>query len=163
MSHPWTGVARMARLGVRSGSVVFARWDDDPANKRFERTDSNGRERSPAFAMQKVVGSSPVAPVLIPSSVAPCPARDVRHQSAADLRNAPVVRRGRWASHSDARASNRRLPSVAVNRSNPPVSSSQHSSHPRCVRTSHARVRNSGESERLDVTPLPANPRSRAF
>jgi hypothetical protein len=29
------------------------------ANSRFERTDANGRERSLAFAMQKVEGSSP--------------------------------------------------------------------------------------------------------
>jgi hypothetical protein len=50
----------MARLGVRSGSVAFARWDEDAANNRFERTGANGCERSRAFAMQKVVGSSPI-------------------------------------------------------------------------------------------------------
>jgi hypothetical protein len=38
-------VARMARFGVRSGSVAFARWDDHGVNTRFERTGANGRER----------------------------------------------------------------------------------------------------------------------
>ena len=32
----------MARLGVRSGWVVFARYDEGPANKRFERTRATG-------------------------------------------------------------------------------------------------------------------------
>jgi hypothetical protein len=53
-------VARMARFGVRSGSVAFARLHGTSANGRFERTDANGRERSLALAMQKVVGSSPI-------------------------------------------------------------------------------------------------------
>ena len=49
----------MARLGVRSGSVLFARWDGDPANKRFERTGANGREhRSHLHAEGR--GSSPI-------------------------------------------------------------------------------------------------------
>jgi hypothetical protein len=39
---------------------VFARSDEDPVNKRCERTDANGREASLAVAMQKVVGSSPI-------------------------------------------------------------------------------------------------------
>jgi hypothetical protein len=52
-------VARMARLGVRSGAVVFARLDRNRANHQFERTGANGREQSLAFAMQKVEGSSP--------------------------------------------------------------------------------------------------------
>jgi hypothetical protein len=30
------------------------------ANRWFQRTHANGRERPPAFAMQKVVGSSPI-------------------------------------------------------------------------------------------------------
>jgi hypothetical protein len=34
----------MPRFGVRSGSVVFARSDEDPVNKRFERTGANWRE-----------------------------------------------------------------------------------------------------------------------
>ena len=52
-------VARMARFGVRSGSVAFARFDGKPRNSRFERTGANGRERSLALAMHKVEGSSP--------------------------------------------------------------------------------------------------------
>jgi hypothetical protein len=50
----------MARLGVRSGSVAFASFDGSPANSVLERTGANERERSRAFAMQKVVGSSPI-------------------------------------------------------------------------------------------------------
>jgi hypothetical protein len=50
----------MARFGVRSGSLAFARPIGNPENKRFERTDANGSERSLAFAMQKVVGSNPI-------------------------------------------------------------------------------------------------------
>jgi hypothetical protein len=50
----------MARFGVRLGSLAFAHLREDPANM----TDSaNGRERvrtSPALAMQKAVGSSPI-------------------------------------------------------------------------------------------------------
>src|SRR5437870_1388435 len=54
-------VARMARFGVRSGSVACARSDEDAAKKRFERTGANGRARtSLALAMQKVAGSSPI-------------------------------------------------------------------------------------------------------
>ena len=34
----------MARFGVRSGSVAFARSDEDRVNKRFERTGANPRE-----------------------------------------------------------------------------------------------------------------------
>ena len=52
-------VARMASFGVRSGSVLFARLRRSSANSLFERTGANGRERSLAFAMQKVEGSSP--------------------------------------------------------------------------------------------------------
>src|SRR5438093_7592316 len=43
-AHAARGVARMARFGVRSGSVGFARSDEDAANKRFERTCATGRE-----------------------------------------------------------------------------------------------------------------------
>jgi hypothetical protein len=50
----------MARFGVRSGSLPFARVHEDLANLRIERTDANGSERPLAFAMQKVVGSSPI-------------------------------------------------------------------------------------------------------
>jgi hypothetical protein len=50
----------MARFGVRSGSVSFARLEGSPANTRFERTGANGSERSLALATQKVVGSSPI-------------------------------------------------------------------------------------------------------
>jgi hypothetical protein len=49
----------MARFGVRSGSLAFARPIGNPENKRLERTDANRSERSLAFAMQKVEGSSP--------------------------------------------------------------------------------------------------------
>ena len=44
-SQSRTGVARMARLGVRSGSLAFGRADEDAAHKRFERTDENTCER----------------------------------------------------------------------------------------------------------------------
>ena len=50
----------MARFGVRSGSVRFARMHGNLANSRFERTGANGSERPRALAMQKVVGSSPI-------------------------------------------------------------------------------------------------------
>jgi len=36
-------VARMARFGVRSGSVAFARLDGSPCKKQLERTGANGR------------------------------------------------------------------------------------------------------------------------
>jgi hypothetical protein len=49
----------MARFGVRWGSLAFARPIGNPENKRLERTDANGSERSLALAMQKVEGSSP--------------------------------------------------------------------------------------------------------
>jgi hypothetical protein len=66
--HAWAGatprrrtrMARMARFGVRSGPVAFARRKGTAGNRRFDRTGANGRERSLAFAMQKVVGSSPI-------------------------------------------------------------------------------------------------------
>jgi hypothetical protein len=50
----------MARFGVRSSSPAFARSGEGAANKPFERTNANGRERLLALAMQKVVGSSPI-------------------------------------------------------------------------------------------------------
>jgi hypothetical protein len=49
----------MARFVVRSGSLPFAYVYGDPANRGFDRTGANGRERPLAFAMQKVEGSSP--------------------------------------------------------------------------------------------------------
>jgi hypothetical protein len=55
---PERGVAKMARFGVRSGSVAFARSAEDPAIKRFERTGAHRSERSLALAMQKVEASS---------------------------------------------------------------------------------------------------------
>jgi len=51
-------VARMARFGVRSGSLPFARRTGSGGNKRFEQTDANDSEHR-ALAMQKVEGSSP--------------------------------------------------------------------------------------------------------
>ena len=53
-------MAAMAALGVRSGALPFARPTLFAANRLFERTDAHGCERSRAFAMQKVVGSSPI-------------------------------------------------------------------------------------------------------
>jgi hypothetical protein len=50
----------MARFGVRSGSLPFARQNRNACKYQLERTHANGRERSLAFAMQKVVGSSPI-------------------------------------------------------------------------------------------------------
>jgi hypothetical protein len=61
----------MARLGVRSGSLAFARPIGNPENKRLERTDANRSERSLAFAMQKVEGSSPFIR-LISCKMTPC-------------------------------------------------------------------------------------------
>jgi hypothetical protein len=46
---PDRGVARMARFGVRSGSLAFARPIGNPENKRLERTDANRSERSLAL------------------------------------------------------------------------------------------------------------------
>jgi hypothetical protein len=57
----------MAALAVRSGSVPFARLEETAGDAGLERTGANGRERLPAFAMQKVVGSSPI----IRSSISP--------------------------------------------------------------------------------------------
>jgi hypothetical protein len=53
-------VARMARFSVRSGSLAFARGDEKAATCALQRTGTNASERSLAFAMQKVVGSSPI-------------------------------------------------------------------------------------------------------
>jgi Protein of unknown function (DUF402) len=53
-------MAAMAALGVRSGSLAFARPTEGAANRRFERTGAYGREHQRPFAMQKVVGSSPI-------------------------------------------------------------------------------------------------------
>jgi hypothetical protein len=53
-------VARMPGFGVRSGSLAFARLRGPAADEPFERTGANGRELRLAFAMQKVVGSSPI-------------------------------------------------------------------------------------------------------
>jgi hypothetical protein len=57
---PTITMAAMAALGIRSGALAFARFAEAPAKHAFERTGANGCERSPAFAMQKVVGSSPI-------------------------------------------------------------------------------------------------------
>jgi hypothetical protein len=68
-----SGVARMARLGVRSGSLAFARQTRNLGNKRFERTGANGCDhrahlpcrrswvRVPSSALEKP--RSPVAGV----------------------------------------------------------------------------------------------------
>jgi hypothetical protein len=50
-------MAAMAALGVRSGSLARA---EAAANRPFERTGANRRERPPTLAMQKVVGSNPI-------------------------------------------------------------------------------------------------------
>ena len=50
----WQGSA-FARVRLRSLALR-----EDLQTRRFERTGANGSERSPAFAMQKVVGSSPI-------------------------------------------------------------------------------------------------------
>jgi hypothetical protein len=47
----------MARFGVRSGALTFARLHGKPCK---QVVGANGRERALAFAMQKVVGSSPI-------------------------------------------------------------------------------------------------------
>jgi hypothetical protein len=49
-------VARMARFGVRPGSLPYARSHGKPCNTRFDRTSANGSERLLALAMQKVEG-----------------------------------------------------------------------------------------------------------
>jgi hypothetical protein len=51
--------AAMAALNVRPGSLPFARPTRRAADRTFQRTRANRRERPPAFAMQKVEGSSP--------------------------------------------------------------------------------------------------------
>ena len=51
---------RMARFGVRSGSLPFAACDGNPANRRLSERARTGGNGPPAFAMQKVVGSSPI-------------------------------------------------------------------------------------------------------
>jgi hypothetical protein len=53
---PWQGWQGSMFARVRSRSLACA---DTPANWPLEPTGANGRERSRAFAMQKVVGSSP--------------------------------------------------------------------------------------------------------
>jgi hypothetical protein len=54
--NPWQGWQGSAFALVRLRSPNRA---ETRANGRSERTDANGRERSLAFAMQKVEGSSP--------------------------------------------------------------------------------------------------------
>jgi hypothetical protein len=61
-------MAAMAALAVRSGSRPFARPTEVAAGRRFERTAANGCERAPAFAMQKIVGSSPIIRSEIPAN-----------------------------------------------------------------------------------------------
>jgi hypothetical protein len=53
---PWQEWQGSAFARVRSCSLVCM---EPSANRRFERTGANRRERSLAFAMQKVEGSSP--------------------------------------------------------------------------------------------------------
>jgi hypothetical protein len=54
---PWQEWQGWALAWVRVRSLAPT---ETAANLRFERTGANGRERSLAFAMQKVVGSSPI-------------------------------------------------------------------------------------------------------
>ena len=60
LNVPTITMAAMAALGVRSGSRAFARPKRIAANDRFQRTGAHARERPPLFAMQEVVGSSPI-------------------------------------------------------------------------------------------------------
>ena len=53
---PWQEWQGSAFARVRLRSLACA---ESPANRSFERTGANGRERSLALAMQKVEGSSP--------------------------------------------------------------------------------------------------------
>jgi hypothetical protein len=53
-------MAAMAALGVRSARWRSLAGDELAADRHFHRMGANGRERSPALAMQKVVGSSPI-------------------------------------------------------------------------------------------------------
>ena len=53
---PPESVGKMARFGVRSGSLAFAHLNESPANRRFDRTGAHWSERSLALPMQKVVG-----------------------------------------------------------------------------------------------------------
>jgi hypothetical protein len=57
LTLPWQGWQGSAFARVRSRSLARR---ETSANSRFERTGAHGRERSLAFAMQKVVGSSPI-------------------------------------------------------------------------------------------------------
>ncbi len=57
---PKITMAAMAALDVRSSSLPFARPIETRATERSCRTYANARERPPLFAMQKVVGSSPI-------------------------------------------------------------------------------------------------------
>jgi hypothetical protein len=50
------------RRGVRSRSQAFARLATSRVVMPVGRTGANSRARSPIFAMQKVVGSSPITP-----------------------------------------------------------------------------------------------------
>jgi hypothetical protein len=77
----WLQWLQSAFVRVRCGSLALVEL---AANKTFQRTGANGRERPPALAMQKVVGSSPI----IRSIKAPetglscCPEGDVRARCA---------------------------------------------------------------------------------
>ena len=61
------GVARMARFGVRSGAVAFARLSQHPATSGFERTGANGREHRRLLPCRRswvrVPSSAPKTPV----------------------------------------------------------------------------------------------------
>jgi hypothetical protein len=50
----------MARFGVRSGSLAFARSDGTGAIRRFERTGAHGREHRSHLTCRGVVSSSPI-------------------------------------------------------------------------------------------------------
>jgi hypothetical protein len=59
LREPGIGSAALAALGVRSGSLPFARSKGSGCKRQVWRSQANGRERPPTFAMQKVEGSSP--------------------------------------------------------------------------------------------------------
>jgi hypothetical protein len=53
----WLQWLHSAFVRVRSGSLALR---EDAGNDRFRRTRAHGHARPPPFAMQKVVGSSPI-------------------------------------------------------------------------------------------------------
>jgi hypothetical protein len=62
-------MAAMAADALRSGSVTFARRRGISLFKPVGRTPAIERDRPPSFAMQKVVGSSPIIRFESPANV----------------------------------------------------------------------------------------------